>query len=194
MKKLIVVVTAIATLSIGSPAWAAAHKPAPKPPAQKNQCYGRENLAATSAADNIQYGPAWLSPSSTWSWAHVVLALPWDYVYCTSSGPTTVSSLTQPFVVHWTVRDIARQPVYAALVAGSQTGNGFAKVWAHAHWARVLPGKTVKLVQTTTYEQGYVDNYFIIIRLTVVPKPWAGYTMWVNDNVPFNVALKRAKL
>ena len=64
-------------------------------------------------------------------------------------------------------------------------------MWAHAHWARVLPGHTIKLTETMTYEQSYIDDYYILIRLTVVPKLWPGYTMWVDDNVPYNVTLKR---
>lgn len=192
-KKLIATAaTMLAVLSLGSPAWAATvRKPVPIADTPRNLCYGRENLAAVSFSSTIQNGVAWLQPDSTWTWKHAVIAVPWDYVMCTASGPAVVSSLTQPFTVHWTVKNLAaHQPVLVALLAGSQGGNGFGKVWAHAHWTRILPGHTAKLTETTDYEQSYIDNFFLAVRLTIVPKLYSGYTMWVNDNLPFNVVLK----
>ena len=191
-KKLIATTaTMLAAFSLSTPAWAAtARKPARKPvpvwDTKANLCYGRENLAAVSANSSIQYGLAWLSPTSDWH--DLVLAVPWQYVMCTGGGRFVVSSLTQPFVVRWTVKDIAKQPVLVALLAGPQGGNGFGKVLAHAHWTRVLPGHVAKLTETTDYEQGFIDGYFVAVRPTVPPQAWAGYTMWVWDN--FDVTLR----
>ena len=191
-KKLIATTaTMLTVLSLSTPAWAAtARKPARKPvpvwDTKANLCYGRENLAAVSANSSIQYGLAWLSPTSDWH--DLVLAVPWQYVVCTGGGRFVVSSLAQPFVVHWTIRDVAKQAVLVSLLAGPQTGNGFGKVLAHAHWTRVLPGRTARLTETTDYEQSYIDNFFLVVRLTIVPKLYSGYTMWVWDN--FNVTLR----
>jgi hypothetical protein len=203
MKRLLIVLPALATLLAAVPAAAApaASVTAPAmsqsaiarlapagvnpstPRANWDQCVPTSITYLAGVSYDVRYrGFQWIPENEIGPGITFVPAS--DYVACTLSGPLTAANDRQVLTFVTRVTNVSGQVVYVALPTGYDPS--YYHTWLSAPWRKLEPGQSTEFVQHLTNTTDEYGPYNMLVRPSISPKGLPGYgaanyTVWVND-------------